>query len=123
MAFVVEDNGDIKLIQGDSGVFVVNGLSVDNNYKVYFSFYDSKRRVVGEELMVFSNKEPCVSFEIPASLTDKLIVSKNDDSTEYYYGIKACLDERGFEDTLLVEGSEIGDLNTVIVYPKKVEGI
>ena len=36
MAFVIDKDGDISLIQGDSGKITVNGISTDKNYTVYF---------------------------------------------------------------------------------------
>ena len=101
----------------------MDGIDTDENYKIYFSIYDKYGNGVGNEVWVESNKQPSVVLEIPSSLTDNLIVANGVQSTEeYYYGIKACLDETGFEDTLCVGDSDIGELNTITVYPKKVEG-
>ena len=62
-------------------------------------------------------------MEIPSGLTDNLNVTTGIDGMEdYYYGIKLCLESTGYEDTLCVGNSDIGDLNTITVYPKKVEG-
>lgn len=57
-----------------------------------------------------------------ASLTDLLTVSKSNETETYYFGIKIC-DKLGNEDTLVIGNNEIGDNNTITVYPKKVEGI
>lgn len=123
MSFIVDEiDGSITLIQGDSGLLAVEKINTDKNYKVYFAIQDKKRKPVGRELIREANKESCVEFEIPSSLTDLLVVPKKQESEEYYYGIKLC-DEFGFEDTALINNSEIGDLNIITVYPKKAEGL
>ena len=50
-----------------------------------------------------------------------MTIPKNKEYAIYYYGIKLCSDN-GFEDTLLIGNGDIGTLNTMTVYPKKVEG-
>lgn len=123
MAFIVdEDSGDIILIQGDSGYITIEEINTDKNYKVYFSIYDKKRKIIGEEIMCQSNFESCIEIEIPKTLTDLLTVPKKQDSEEYYYGIKLC-DEFGFEDTALINDCSIDDLNIITVYPKRTEGL
>lgn len=125
MAFLVDkETGNITLVQGDSGTLVVDGIDTDQNYKVFFSVYDEDGRILGDEVYIYSNFSPVVSFQIPASLTDLLKVDGGiEDTATYYYGIKTCLEATGFEDTLCIGDSDIGDLNTITVYPKKVEGI
>ena len=34
MAFIVDKNADISLVQGDSGTFTVSGIPTDKNYIV-----------------------------------------------------------------------------------------
>lgn len=125
MAFIVDEKtGNITLVQGDSGTLVADGIDTDQNYKVFFSVYDEEGRIIGDEVYAYSNFSPVVTFQIPASLTDLLKVDGGiDDTATYYYGIKTCLEGTGFEDTLCIGDSDIGDLNTITVYPKKVEGI
>ncbi len=74
-------------------------------------------------MYVQSNGSDTVSIEILSSLTDLLTVDENEDSTEYYYGLKLCLEDTGYENTLIINDGDIGDINTITVYPKKVEGI
>lgn len=38
MAFNIDENGNITLIQGDSGSLVINGLKTDKNYTVFLQF-------------------------------------------------------------------------------------
>lgn len=123
MAFIVDKNGNITLVQGDSGEIVIDGILTDKNYKVYFAVQDSERKPIGEEVFVNSNNSSSVVLSIPSILTDLLKVKKDEDSAEYYYGIKVCDSNTGYEDTLVLGEGDIGDLNTITVYPKKVEGI
>ena len=122
MAFIVDDFGNITLVQGDSGQLTVSGLPTDKSYNVYLAIQDSKRNVIGSEIVVSSNNLDSVIFVFAPELTNLLTVNLNEESAEYYYGIKVCDSSTNFEDTLLIGDSDIGDLNTITVYPKKVEG-
>ena len=121
MAFEIDNNGNITMVQGDSGQLVINGLNTDKNYSVYFAIQDENRKPIGNEIVVNSNKQSSVAFVLSSSLTDLLKVNQNDETATYYYGVKVC-DNSGFEDTMLVGDSIIGDKNSITVYPKKVEG-
>ena len=124
MSCIVDENGNIEVVQGDSFKLYVEGIDTDENYKVYFSIYDSYGNTVGDQIYVESLNQPTVIFNIPSSLTDNLRVTTGINGTEeYYYGIKTCLTDTGFEDTQCIGDGDIGDLNTITVYPKKVEGI
>lgn len=123
MAFTIDNNGNITLVQGDSGELVVTGLPTDQNYKVYFAIQDENRKPIGSEIVVNSNKSDSVIFVLLGTLTDLLTVKKGEDTAMYYYGIKLCSEEENTEDTLLLGDSNIGDRNPITVYPKKVEGI
>lgn len=122
MAFIVDENGNISLIQGDSGTLVVEGINTDKNYTVYFGIQDKNRKPIGSELYVDSNNLASVVFSLTGDFTDLLSVRKNENAAVYYYGIKVCDSSSQAEETLLISG-EIGSLNTITVYPKKVEGI
>ena len=122
MAFMIDNDGNITMIQGDTGRLVVNGLMTDQNYDVYFAIQDENRRPIGNELSVQSNSQPTVVFELSSNLTDLLKVGQDEETHEYYYGVKTCTAD-GFEDTVIIENGQIGDINTITVYPKKVEGI
>ena len=54
--------------------------------------------------------------------TDLLNVPKNKPYEIYFYGIKACESGTSREDTLFVADNTYGDLNRIIVYPRKVKG-
>ena len=122
MAFVVDDSGNITLVQGDSGQLTVSGLNTDKSYDVYLAVQDAKRNPIGTEILVSSNGQSSVVFEFIPELTNLFTVKRNDESAVYYYGVKVCDEATNFEDTLLIGNSEIGDVNTITVFPKKVEG-
>ena len=121
MAFMIDNDGNITMIQGDTGRLVVNGLMTDQNYDVYFAIQDENRKPIGNELSVQSNSQPTVVFELSSNLTDLLKVGQDEETHEYYYGVKTCTAD-GFEDTLTIGSGDMGDINTITVYPKKVEG-
>lgn len=124
MAFIVDtETGDITLVQGDSGDLFVEGLNTDKYYTVYFAIYNSRRKILGTEVSIEANKSDNVILSIPATLTDLLTVPQGMDTAEYYYGIKVCNEDEGFEDTVTIGNKDIGDLNVITVYPKKVEGL
>lgn len=124
MAFFVDENGAITLIQGDSGTLTVNDLPTDKSYTVYFAIKDKKRNTIGDEISVSSNSQSAVSFFLDSDLTDLLTVPINKESEEYYYGVKICATENNItsEETLIIGDSDISDMNTITVYPKRVEG-
>ena len=122
MAFMIDNDGNITMIQGDTGRLVVNGLMTDQNYDVYFAIQDENRRPIGNEISVQSNSQPTVVFELSSNLTDLLKVGQDEETHEYYYGVKTCTAD-GFEDTLTIGNGDMGDINTITVYPKKVEGV
>ena len=121
MGLKVDSDGNITIRQGDTGRLIVNGLITDQNYDVYFAIQDENRRPIGNEIKAQSNSQPIVVFELTADLTDLLKVGQDEETHEYYYGIKTCTKD-GFEDTVIIEDGQIGDINTITVYPKKVEG-
>ncbi len=124
MAFKIDNDANITMVQGDSGTIVVDGLSTDKNYTVYFAVKDKKRNTIGNEIMVQSNNASSVIFYLTGEYTDAFVVPKGANYAVYYYGIKICDSENNIEDTLLLGFSgEIGDINTITVYPKKVEGV
>lgn len=123
MAFQIDKNGNITLVQGDSGKITVSGIKTDKNYTVYFGIKDKQRNTVGSELSVSSNGMSSVIFELTGDFTDLLKVPKNKLLETYYYGIKVCDSVSGYEDTLVFGGCGFLNLNTITVFPKKVEGI
>ena len=102
MAFKVDENADITMIQGDSGTLVIDGLNADKNYVVYFAVQDKNRNPIGSELYVNSNYSSSVIFYLTGDFTDMLTVNKNEEYATYYYGIKICNSDDNLEDTLIL---------------------
>lgn len=122
MALMIDETGLISLYQGDSGELVVNGLDETKNYLVFFAIQNKKRETVGQELQVSAYKTDNVSFFLTSGYTDLLTVPKGKPYEIYTYGIKICEVDGDAEDTLFVADSTYGDLNTIVVYPRKVMG-
>ena len=123
MAFTVDDNGNITLIQGDSGEYTVTGIEVDTeaNYATYFAIQDGNRKPVGNEVQSLISSGMS-TFTITANLTDNLTVPADQDNETYYFGIKLVNTVTDEEDTLMIAGGTYGTLNTITVYPRKVVG-
>ena len=123
MAYIVETNGDITLVQGDSLELVIDGIPEDQNYKVYFAAQDEDRTPIGSEIMVESLGQSSVTIKLLGNYTKQFTVEEGKKSQKYYYGVKLCSDIDSTEDTLVLGDSAIGGVNTLTVYPRKVEGI
>ncbi len=119
---VIDENGTISLYQGDSGEITVNGLDENNSYTVYFAVQDAKRNPIGTEIQVSVNDSDTATFVLTPEFTELLSVPKNKPYEIYYYGIKVCISESSIEDTLFIANGTYGDLNRIIVYPRKVIG-
>ena len=122
MAFKIDKNGNISMIQGDSGTIVIRGLNPNKNFNVYFAIQDKNRNPVGSELCVSNNNNSNVIFTLTADYTNLLTVKKSEPCAIYYYGLKVCDENTQREDTLTVASNDFGSVNTITVYPKKVEG-
>lgn len=123
MAYIVETSGNITLVQGDSIEIVINGVPTDQNYEVYFAVQNEERQPIGSEIMVESLGKSSVAIKLLGNYTKQFTVEEDKKSQKYYYGIKLCSRNDEIEDTLLLGESLIGELNTITVYPMKVEGI
>lgn len=126
MAFEINENGDISIIQGDSMEIPLKGIPTDKNYAIYFAVQDKERKPIGTEIMVESFNSPEVIIFVSGDLTDLLDVPEGQKKETYYYGVKSCyLDEDGtkVEDTFILGEGTISSLNMMTVYPRKVEGI
>lgn len=122
MSLIIDNDGTISLYQGDSGELVISGLDNTKSYTVYFAIQDSDRNLIGQELQVGVNNATNVTFVLTPDYTDLLKVPKNRPYEIYYYGVKACENSTTKEDTLFIADSTYGDLNRIIVYPRKVKG-
>ena len=123
MGFKIDKNGNISMIQGDSGIITIRGLNPNKNFSVYFGIRDMNRQPVGNELVVSSNNSSYVVFNLTGGFTNQLSVKKNEPYAIYCYGIKICDAETQRENTLSIGSGNIDNQNTITVYPKKVEGM
>lgn len=122
MSLIIDNDGTISLYQGDSGELVISGLDNDKNYTVYFAIQDLDRNLIGQELQVAVTKSDTVTFVLTPEYTDLLTVPKNKPYEIYFYGVKACELDKNIENTMFVADTTYGDLNRIIVYPRKVRG-
>ena len=123
MSLIIDDDGTISLYQGDSGELVITGLDEEKSYTVCFAIQDVNRKVIGNELQVSVNNSQTVTIVLTPEYTDLLVVPKNKPYEIYYYGVKACEVGTSIENTLFIADSTYGDLNRIIVYPRKVKGV
>ena len=119
---VIDKDGTISLYQGDSGEIFINGLDNTKEYMVYFAVQDLNRKPVGEELCVSVSNSENITFVLTSDFTDLLTVPLKKPYEIYYYGIKVCEQNSAVEDTVFIANGTYGDLNRIIVYPRKVKG-
>lgn len=119
---IIDDDGTITLYQGDSGEIVISGFDKTKNYTVYFAIHDARRNLIGEEMQVSIANSDTVTFILTHEYTDLLTVPPNKPYKIYYYGIKVCETDSFLEDTLFIANGTYGDLNRIVVYPRKVKG-
>ncbi|MBQ4114937.1 hypothetical protein IJD34_05990 [bacterium] len=120
---IIDNDGTITLYQGDSGELVVSGLDAEKSYTVFFAVQDENRNLIGQELQVAVSNSDTVTFILTSEFTDLFTVPKNKPYKIYYYGIKVSENNTTTEDTLFIANSTYGDLNRIIVYPRKVKGV
>lgn len=118
----IDMDGTITLYQGDSGEIVISGLDEAKGYTVFFAIQDKKRNLIGQELQVSVSNSDTVTFILTPEYTDLLTVPANKPYQVYYYGIKITEQGKSNEDTLFIGDSTYGDMNHIIVYPRKVQG-
>ena len=123
MSLFIDKDGTMYLYQGDSGKVVLSGLNTEKKYTVYLAFQDKNRKIIGKELQVACSSDGWATFVLTPGFTDLLKVPKNKLFEIYYYGLKLCEDGADVENTLFVADSVYGDINRVVVYPRKVIGV
>ena len=121
--FVVDEiTGDIKLHQGDTGEYTITDLiGYEEGARVFFAVQDSKRRFIGSQIESIIDNDSTV-FKFNQTLTNLLTVKPNEETAEYYGGIKVCTSE-GDEETIKVGNKQDGEMIVITVYPKEAEGI
>lgn len=120
---IIDKDGTIHLYQGDSGEIIVTGLGKCSKGTVYLAIQDIDRNPIGEELQVSVNNSDMVTFVLTSDFTENLNVPKNKPYQIYFYGIKVCESDSLVEDTLFIDNATYGDLNAIVVYPRKVKGV
>ena len=123
MAYKVDENGNITMIQGESVEIALDGIPTDQNYKVFFAAQTEDRTPIGNEIEVDSLGKSSVVIKLEGNYTNQFTVEEDKKSQKYYYGVKLCSIIDNTEDTLQLGNSTIDGLNTITVYPRKVEGI
>jgi hypothetical protein len=118
----IDTDGTITLYQGDSGELVISGLNETKAYTVFLAIQDKARKLIGEELQVSVSNSDTVTFVLTPQFTDLLTVPQHKPYQVYYYGIKISEQGKSNEDTLFISDSTYGDLNHIVVYPRKVQG-
>lgn len=121
--FIIDDEtGDMFVTQGDSGQYPVGNIPSGKNLVLYLAIQNKNRKPIGSEMSVHTGGHSTASIDISKTLTDLLTVPSNKETEEYYFGIKGVDPETGYEETYVIGNKGFGDLNTITVYPKKVEG-
>lgn len=122
MALRIDENGTITMYQGDTGYIYANGIDTEKQYRMYLAIYNNKRQQVGEEIMKEALNVDRVEFKINIVLSNQLTVPLNKEYETYYYGIKQNEIGTSDADTMFIGDGTYGDLNEIIVYPRKVIG-
>ena len=123
MGYEIDDKGNIKLRQGDSMELVIDGIPTDQNYKVFFATQNEERVPIGNELEFDSLGQSFVVIKLLGNYTNQFTVDEDKKTQKYYYGVKICSEIDQTEQTLALCDSSMDNLNTITVYPRKVEGI
>lgn len=130
--FIINDDGSIDLIRGDSGDILIKGIKVPSsatNIKLYFSIYSEEtddNEFVNEMSFNVSNNNGVIEnkvIHIPPSFTDKFYIESGKDVVEYYYSFKICYRYNGneYEETITKDGNPETKM-IIRVYRKRAEG-
>jgi hypothetical protein len=112
-----DTTGDMTTRQGDTFSFTVTGITDD--WDAYFSVYRGDSRNILFEIKT-KPVEGVATFNISAAESNLMTVEEGKKTATYYWNIKRCKD--GVEDTVIVVGKNVSDLNKIIVYPLTTEG-
>ena len=128
MSIELTKNGIVKIIQGDTGYILVDGIPTDKNYDVYFAIRRKDRTLVTPEEIKVPTEGKCeIEIPITKKISELLEVPLNAMCEIYYWGVKLCDPDTGNEDTMRVGecacGGWFGKWNRLYAYPKIVEGI
>lgn len=123
MTAIIKENGDVEMFQGDDIDFHFIGLPDDDDYDVFIEIQDESRVPIAKQVQVKSNYQKMVNIHLTGNYTKLMTVPVDENYKKYYYGVKYCSESRGIEQTFLLPGKKIGDLNVIKVSPQTVEGI
>lgn len=126
MAFYMDEEANLTLVQGDSGHIIVSGIPTDKDYKVCLAFSNSKRQILSEIYMQSASNgvnRDTLDFFVSGAVTDNFTVPLSKETETYYYSVKICQTTDQTEDTVALGSNDITTFNTVTVYPKRVEGL
>lgn len=122
MSYIVEDDGTVKLIQGDTARIPFYEIPTDKDYLFSLGIFDAGKNFIGE-FSKRTEKQDILFIDLPAEFTDKLRVYRSFKFQVYFYGVKLSDTDTGMENTCTVNFKEYGSLNRLVVYPKQSEGI
>ena len=125
MAQISDSKGNITTRQGDTFYIPLTLTQEETELlgTLYLQIINGKRKMMLPD-EVTQNVIPGVTeinIPVAASLSDLLVVGKNDDYAEYRYAVKHC-SSLGVEDTWIIGGMEFDELPVITVYPKIVNG-
>ena len=86
MAYKVDENGNITMIQGDSVEIALDGIPTDQNYKVFFAAQTEDRTPIGNEIEVDSLGKSSVVIKLEGNYTNQFTVEE--EKKTHPYGTK-----------------------------------
>lgn len=117
------DNGNVEMYQGDDIHFYFYGVPTDDDYDVFLEIQDPETRTkIANQLQVKSGYQDFVDIHALGDYTKLMTVPIDAKYKIYNYTAKYCKAEKGIEQTFLIGGKKIGELNTIKVYPQGAEG-
>lgn len=124
MTAKVYDNGDVVMYQGDDIYLRFFGVPTDDNYDAFIEIKDVEtRKTIAPQVQTQTNFQDFVSFHLLGAYTKLMTVPDDAKYKNYSYAVKYCNEAKGIEQTFLIGGKDIGELNIIKVFPQGVEGI
>lgn len=117
-----DEGGNITTFVGDTILFDINDVPTDMNYTIFFRVYDNEGNTIIPEIVIPADFNSTVTIEIPAIVTDMVIIPLGKKSVTYFYGIKACNYENQIEHTQTVDGVDLDQETKITFLRKRVEG-
>lgn len=108
----------LSVHQGDSGKIKIKNIPTYKNYKVCLAFQDKRRNIL-DTLFMQSEKKSEVVFSVEELTTNKFAVAPTVPCEIYYWGIVLYDLETEKKHTPKIGPTKFGELNKLIVFPKK----